>query len=192
MSELQKLAPLNSRNRVVGGLRRRQPYSESVNRRLNNATINYSRTIVWPSDGLNYDNSQINRRLLSFYPLQRFMSATTTSEAVNILLQADLQILLATIISASLTLAVGCLFVFHTFLIRSGLTTIEYYESWSIRIKLNKDGRIYKNQYDRGLSKNVESVLGKDPWYIAILPSMRSPLDESDFHTAPPSADSLI
>lgn len=42
-------------------------------------------------------------------------------------------------------------------------------------MKLQKNGRVHKNVYNKGLNKNVEAVLGNYPWYYAILPSTRVP-----------------
>ena len=116
----------------------------------------------------------------------------------------DVQVLLAFATSVGVCVAVGGLFGFHlalskrfkialkmnyfnlcvTFpfsshryllIVRSGQTTIEYYESWVVRDRLQRDGRIHKNQYDRGLNKNVQAVFGNLPWYRAILPSLQPP-----------------
>ena len=173
-------SPLAGRSRVVGGLRKRQPYTPTGDRRL---LYNIS-TVSNELPDIDYEFSWKRRGLMSlsaiFDPLQRFLTTTSSLEAINILLNADMQLLVGIITSSALTVAVGFLLIFHTILIRSGQTTIEYYESWSIRIKLQRDGRVYKNQYDRGLTKNVEAVLGKGPWYTTILPKIRSPSDDME------------
>ena len=107
--------------------------------------------------------------------LTRVFLANTSKDMFETLFEPDVMIFMAFVISTGVFIAVGCLFGFHLALVRSGQTTIEYYEAWTIKYKLNKAGRVHKNEYDRGLNKNIESVLGTLPWYIAILPSIRKP-----------------
>ena len=107
--------------------------------------------------------------------LTTIFRAKTNTDMFAALLETDVQILLSFVTSIGVCVAVGCLFGFHLALVRSGQTTIEYYESWTTKYKLMKSGRVHKNEYDRGLNKNIESVLGNQPWYLAILPSFRKP-----------------
>ena len=107
--------------------------------------------------------------------LTRLFLARTNADMWELIYVADSQIFLALITSSCVFVAVGCLFAFHVALVRSGQTTIEYYKSWTTKQKLVKSGRVHKNEYDRGLNKNIGSVLGNLPWYRAILPSHRRP-----------------
>ena len=93
----------------------------------------------------------------------------------KVILCKESQVLITFAVSVGVCIAVGALFCFHVALVRAGMTTIEYYESWSIRDRMHRNGRVYKNEWDRGLHKNVEAILGNSPWYVAILPSVRQP-----------------
>jgi len=86
------------------------------------------------------------------------------------------QITFGFIITLSVGIAVGMLLAFHTYLILSAQTTIEfYYNKFSSKARKYK-GEVFLNEFDLGRRKNWHSVFGSGKyWFSWLLPSFSSP-----------------
>lgn len=104
-------------------------------------------------------------------PLNIFMHASEVNELLAELDPSEVLILLLFGICIAVMVAVGSLLIFHTYLLLSGQTTIEYSDS------MRSDANINSRRYDKGSRmKNFYQVFNiKYPWYVAILPYVEVP-----------------
>ena len=67
---------------------------------------------------------------------------------------------------------IGCLFlfIFHSYLILTNQTTLEFYINWDLRQEAKKMNIIYKNPFDQGYKKNIRRILTDIPWYQLLYP----------------------
>jgi len=86
------------------------------------------------------------------------------------------QITFAFIITVSVGIAVGLLLAFHTYLIISAQTTIEFYfNKFSGRARKHR-GEVFLNEFDLGRRKNWHGVFGAGKyWFSWMLPSLAAP-----------------
>ena len=79
------------------------------------------------------------------------------------------------VITTSVAIAVGILLAWHTYLVLSAQTTIEYYKGRTERLGYNSArGEVYINEYDLGRRKNWQSVFGPARWPLSwAMPSTR-------------------
>jgi palmitoyltransferase len=77
----------------------------------------------------------------------------------------------------SIGFAVLTLLGFHTYLLLTAQTTIEFHANWASRRKAKKLNKKWKNPYDLGWKRNVQQVYGAGTsWFWSlILPSGREP-----------------
>lgn len=78
-------------------------------------------------------------------------------------------------LSLSGGLSVSILLFWHTYLILTNQTTIEFYVNMEERRVAGEQGYVYRNPFDEGLRGNLRRVFGDVPWYRALLPSVRTP-----------------
>ena len=122
---------------------------------------------------------------LGFIPSLLFLGAHT--------LQVRSVITFVFAVALGISLGVGALAAFHTYLIGRNMTTLEFYSLYMNQNAKKKRGAPPMNaqqqffdmlsskglahEYDQGsFKRNFQQVFGKDlPWYIAILPMKRSP-----------------
>jgi len=70
------------------------------------------------------------------------------------------------------------IFSYHFILLQLQLqTTLELYINFDEAREAKTNGTFYKNPFDKGLRKNLRRVFGDTPWYLALLPSLREPVD---------------
>lgn len=91
---------------------------------------------------------------------------------------------------SSVTLALGILTMWHSWLIAKGETSIEIHINRSQRVKLKKKGLVYRNPYDYGIIDNWKLLLGlvhgRSLWHI-LLPSLHHPYGDGIDWPPPPS-----
>jgi len=76
----------------------------------------------------------------------------------------------------SVGLAVSVLFGFHTYLLLTAQTTIEFHGNCANRRRAKKMNKKYKNPYDLGMKRNFQQVYGSgNPLLAIIIPSNREP-----------------
>jgi len=84
--------------------------------------------------------------------------------------------LFAFVISVSVWCAISFMLGWHTYLILSGQTTIEFYYNQTQGQAARAKGELYRNPYDLGMSKNWQAFFGPQQIMLQwILPSSRSP-----------------
>lgn len=86
------------------------------------------------------------------------------------------QVTFAFIITLSVGMAVGLLLAFHTYLILSAQTTIEFYfNKFSGKARKHR-GEVFLNEFDLGRRKNWHAVFGAGKyWFSWMLPSWAPP-----------------
>jgi len=79
---------------------------------------------------------------------------------------------------AFISLLFSPIFSYHFILLQLQLqTTLELYINFDEAREAKTNGTFYKNPFDKGLRKNLRRVFGDTPWYLALLPSLREPVD---------------
>lgn len=82
----------------------------------------------------------------------------------------DYVVIMLFVVSAAVASAVSILLGFHTYLVLTAQTTIEFYENISLKDRMRRSGRIYFNPYDKGLLYNLSQVFGGHrPWLASLL-----------------------
>lgn len=77
------------------------------------------------------------------------------------------------VLCLALCFAVGLLFMFHTYLILSAQTTIEFYQNRVAIMVARRQGKTFENPYDLGYRRNWQAVFGSSRWWF--LPVVRAP-----------------
>lgn len=91
-------------------------------------------------------------------------------------INAEHIILVTMLVSIGVFMPVCGLCVFHLMLITVGETTVEHMINANARRKCKREGRRFRNPFDRGSLSNIGQVFGHDvPLWRALLPSMRPP-----------------
>ena len=104
-----------------------------------------------------------------WWPLMQAAGVATWIDAEHILLVTML-------VAIGVFLPVSGLCVYHMMLITAGETTVEHMINSNARRKCKKEGRPFRNPFDRGFKSNIGQVFGHDvPLWRALLPSMRPP-----------------
>ncbi len=86
----------------------------------------------------------------------------------------------ATVLASSVLLAISVLLSFHSFLVVTAQTTIEYHWNTQRAAASRIRGETWRNPYDLGWRRNIEMFFGTSDWRMFWLPS-----------TKPPSGDGL-
>jgi hypothetical protein len=81
------------------------------------------------------------------------------------------------LVCASAGFAVVILFMWHTYLISTGQSTIEFYQNRNKRSSAKRyRGQTYINEYDLGPTRNWENIFGRRTYFLAwMMPSKRLP-----------------
>ncbi|KAI9208652.1 DHHC palmitoyltransferase-domain-containing protein [Polychytrium aggregatum] len=85
------------------------------------------------------------------------------------------------LLAFALIFGVGSLMSWHTYLVLTGQTTIEYYDNQSKRKLARLRGDVYINEFDLGTIRNARIFFGigkKFPWYTILLPIAVPPLGD--------------
>lgn len=78
------------------------------------------------------------------------------------------------IVTVSVSIAVGILLAWHTYLVMSAQTTIEFYKNRSRRGARVHRGEVFVNEFDMGRRKNWQSVFGPQRAFLSwTLPTTR-------------------
>lgn len=74
------------------------------------------------------------------------------------------------LLCSAVSLAIFCLFAFHTWLVITNQSNIEFYANMKKRKVAVKQGNIYINPYDISLFDNMEQILGSKNVLLAFNP----------------------
>jgi len=102
-----------------------------------------------------------------------FPAFMTSDQSPQLSPMSRMGTLFAFVISVSVWVAITFMLGWHTYLIISGQTTIEFYYNQTQGMAARAKGDVYRNPYDLGLSRNWVSFFG--PYRMWMLPSSRSP-----------------
>jgi hypothetical protein len=84
-------------------------------------------------------------------------------------------LLVSLLVSTGVFAPVVGLCVFHLLLVAAGETTVEHTINLNARDRCRREGRPFRNPYDRGPAANFRQVFGEVAVWRMLLPSMRAP-----------------
>lgn len=102
----------------------------------------------------------------TIYSMLQTLRVKLRAEGVAVV---DYVVVMLFVVSAAVASAVSVLLGFHSYLVLTAQTTIEFYENISVRDKMRRSGRIYFNPYDKGLHHNLSQVFGGHRHWLASL-----------------------
>lgn len=80
------------------------------------------------------------------------------------------------VIAATVGLALGLMLAWHTYLVATNQTTIEFYVNRMHAKKLRTQGQVFRNPHDLGVARNWEMTLGSHPLSVGwLMPSLQAP-----------------
>ena len=80
------------------------------------------------------------------------------------------------LLSFSVSIAVALLLGFHTYLIVTAQTTIEFYTNRALAMRSKFEGQMFINDYDLGVTRNWEQIFGKSKYPLQwAMPTSKKP-----------------
>ncbi len=109
--------------------------------------------------------------MVSYYVVQ-LVTIERAPNSVALMYLTNAAVLTFTI-GLSAGISVLILLVFHTFLVLTNQTTLEFYINWEERREAKEQGYVFKNPFDKGWRKNLIRVFGDCAWYHYMNMSVR-------------------